>query len=157
MDTLPVVEWLTLNAIYTLTTNVTAFEISPDEGDGYHCGPICELPEGTALEVCGGGFSNRTVRVRHGDCYYHVFWRDLASAVNGDQAAPFDEPVGLLRLSEKIENQGHAKTVETPDLVKAEPALRSAGPITRGTEATIGSFDDSRGRCQKRHSRGRRR
>jgi hypothetical protein len=122
MDALPIVEWLMLNTIYTLTTNITAFEISPDEHENYHCGPICELPEGTALKVCGGGFSKRTVRVRYGDCYYYVFWRDLASAAVGDQAAPVDEQVGLLRLGEMIENQGQAKTVRTPDLVKVDRA-----------------------------------
>jgi hypothetical protein len=121
MDALPV-EWLKLSAIYTLTTNITAFAISPHEHENYHCRPLCELPEGTALKVCGGGFSKRTVRVRYGDCYYYVFWRDLASAAAGDQAVPVDEQVGLLRLGEMIEKQGHAKTVNRPDLVKVDRA-----------------------------------
>ncbi|HTF62965.1 MAG TPA: hypothetical protein VK638_09665 [Edaphobacter sp.] len=112
MDTLPVVEWLTLNTVYTLTDAITAFRTSPDEHDSDGCGPICELPEGTDLKVCGGGFSKRTVKVRFGDCYYYVFWRDLASAVIGDQTAALDEQVGLLRLAEILENQAQAKTIE---------------------------------------------
>jgi hypothetical protein len=80
MNNLPVVDWLTLDTIYTLTDAVTAFWTSQDERDADRCGPICELPEGAELMVSGGGFSKRTVRVRYGDCEYYVLWRDLASA-----------------------------------------------------------------------------
>jgi hypothetical protein len=111
MDDLPIVDWLTLYATYTLTSAVTAFRTYRDEQDTDHCGPICELPEGAALIVCGGGFNKRTVRVRYGDCDYCVFWRDLASASSDDQTKITGEQVALLRLSELVGRQGQA-TVE---------------------------------------------
>jgi hypothetical protein len=87
MDTLPV-EWLTLNTVYTLTSAITAFKTSQEDHQNDSGGPICELPEGAEVEVYGGGFNKRTVKVRYGDCYYHVFWRDLASTTTAeDQTA----------------------------------------------------------------------
>lgn len=112
MDSLPGVEWLTLNTIYRLTSDITAFAASPGGEDNDRSGPICELPEGADLEVCGGGFSKRTVKVRYGDCYYHVFWRDLASAITTNQTPPPMEQVGLLRLAEMVKDQDQAKTAE---------------------------------------------
>jgi hypothetical protein len=107
MDTLPVVDWLTLNTIYTLASPITVFQTFAEE-DSDRCGPICELPEGADLQVCGRGFSKRAVKVQYGDSYYHVFWRDLESAAIGDQSATVDEQLGLLRLAEMLENQSHA-------------------------------------------------
>jgi hypothetical protein len=112
MDTLPV-EWLTLNTVYTLTSAITAFRTSPDDYQDDSGGPICELPEGADLEVCGGGFNKRTVKVCYGDCYYHVFWRDLASATAAaDQTAAPGEQTGLHRLAAKLKDQDHAMIVE---------------------------------------------
>ena len=91
MNTLPVVEWLTLNSIYTLTSAITAFGIPPKAQDSDRCGPICELPEGAKLELCGGGFNKRTVMVRYGDGCYCVFWRDLSSASISNQTMTLEE------------------------------------------------------------------
>jgi hypothetical protein len=41
-------------------------------------GSILQLPAGSNLEVCGGGFNSRTVKVRHQNSYYFVFEEDLA-------------------------------------------------------------------------------
>ena len=79
METLPV-EWLKLNTFYTLTSAITAFRTSPSRIMDDSGGPICELPESAEVQLYSGGFNKRTVKVRYGDCYYHVFWRDLASA-----------------------------------------------------------------------------
>jgi hypothetical protein len=114
MDTLPV-EWLTLNAVYTLTSAITAFRTSSKDHADDSGGPICELPESAEVRVCGGGFNKRTVKVRYGDCYYHVFWRDLASAtLAAAQTAVSAEPIGLLRLAEKLKDQDQPLAVEMP-------------------------------------------
>ena len=112
MDTLPV-EWLTLNTLYTLTNAITAFRTSPDDHENDSGGPICELPEGVEVEVCGGGFNQRTVKIRYGDCYYHVFWHDLASATTAaEQTAYLSQQMGLHRLAEMVKDQDQAETVE---------------------------------------------
>jgi hypothetical protein len=87
MDTLPVVEWLKLGNVYTLTSAITAFTISPDTQVHERGAPICELPENTDLRVCGTGFNVRTVKVSCGVCQYYVFWRDLASATIWSETA----------------------------------------------------------------------
>ena len=102
MDVLPV-EWLTLNSVYTLRSAITALRTSQEGHQDDSGGPVCQLPEGAELEVCGGGFNKRTVKSRYGDCYYHVFWRDLASA---------GEQMGLLRLAEMVKDQDQVKAVE---------------------------------------------
>jgi hypothetical protein len=81
VDTLPVAEWLEQGRTYILTGAIMAFTCLPGQHDAERFGPVCELPEGADLQVCGNGVSGRTVKVRFGDCYYFVFWRDLASAV----------------------------------------------------------------------------
>jgi hypothetical protein len=112
METLPV-EWLRLNTLYTLTSAITAFRTSQEDHQDDSGGPICELPEDVEVEVYGGGFNKRTVKVRYGDCYYHVFWRDLASAtVAAAQTAASAEPAGLLRLAEMLKDQDQTMTVE---------------------------------------------
>jgi hypothetical protein len=93
MDTPHVVEWLKLNRTYRLTVALTAFAISPSKQNADRYGPVCELPEGADLEICGAGFSERTVKARYGDCYYHVYWRDLASATLCDVAVPLEDLV----------------------------------------------------------------
>jgi hypothetical protein len=113
MESLPAVDWLTLDCVCILTNAVTAFRTSQDERDNDdRCGLICEIPNGAALTVCGGGFSKRTVRVRFGDCYYHVFWRDLASALISDQDKTTEEQAGLFRLAEVVGRQSHGEAFE---------------------------------------------
>jgi hypothetical protein len=114
MDTFPAIDWLTPNCVYTLTGAVTAFRASPDALAADRCGPICELPDGADLTVCGGGFNKRPVRVRYGDCDYYVFWRDLASASSLDQTEKAAEPMALLQLAEAVGRHGQAATVEVP-------------------------------------------
>ena len=101
----PPVDWLKLDCVCTLTDAVTAFRTSQDDWDNdHHCGPICEIPNGVALSVCGGGgFSKRMARVRFGDCYYHVFGRDLASALISDPGKIREEQAGLVRLGEVMD------------------------------------------------------
>ena len=110
MVTLPI-EWLTLNSVYTLTSAITAFRTSSADYKDDSGGPICELPEGAAVKVCGEGFNKRTVTVKYGEFYYHVYWRDLASAAPAaDQDSAAAQPVGLLRLADKLKNPGQALT-----------------------------------------------
>jgi hypothetical protein len=111
MTHFPVVDWLAPDATYILTNAITAFSTSRDEPDTDRCGPICELPTGAELMVCGGGFSKRTVRVRYGDCECYVFWGDLASAKSGDAAISGGQ-IGLLRLSKMLEKEAQPMIVE---------------------------------------------
>jgi hypothetical protein len=108
MHALPPVDWLRPNFIYTLANPITAFATSADEQDTDRSGPICEIPEGADLTVCGGGFSKRTVRVHYGDCHYCVFWRDLAFASRRAQMKSAARPMALLRLAEVVGTQDQA-------------------------------------------------
>jgi hypothetical protein len=81
MSTLQVEGWFEPKRTYLLSSAVTGFEVFPDHLNSDRLGPVCELPIGAELEICGDGFNERTVRTRCGDGYYFVFWRDLALAV----------------------------------------------------------------------------
>jgi hypothetical protein len=41
-------------------------------------GLICQLPPGARVELCGDGYSDRTVKVRYRDNLYFVFRNDIA-------------------------------------------------------------------------------
>jgi hypothetical protein len=86
MNALLVDGWLTPNHTYRLSEPATAFAIYPGTPEGF--GPLCELPAHADVEVCSDGFNDRTVKVRYGNCYYFVFWRDLATATDRVSAPP---------------------------------------------------------------------
>jgi hypothetical protein len=94
MDVQQNVECLKPHCRYRLTDAVTAFAFFTDNLGIERYGPVCELPEGANLEICGAGFNQRTVKARYGNCYYHVFSRDLAPAVCIDQAIDSEDPAG---------------------------------------------------------------
>jgi hypothetical protein len=108
------VDWLTPNAIYTLTNSVTAFHTSHDHQDVERGGPICELPEDAELILLGGGFNHRTVKVKYGYCEYFVYWRDLASAKIGG-AVTSGVQVGLIQLGKMIAGHGEHIAVESAE------------------------------------------
>jgi hypothetical protein len=111
METLPAVDWHKPNTVFTLTEAVTAFRTTSDECVNGAWGPICELPVGAALTLCGGGFNERTVRVCYSDCHYCVYWRDLALASRSNDPEISDEPVELLRLANTVGMQSAVPAV----------------------------------------------
>jgi hypothetical protein len=69
--------WVIPESRYRLSESIWAFEIAYSEEDPERFGPVCRLPEGADLEVCGDGFNDRTVKVRGGGRCYFVFLQDL--------------------------------------------------------------------------------
>jgi hypothetical protein len=78
MNTRHVGKWP--SSMYMLSSAITAFEVFTNHLHVERLGPVCELPKGADLEICGDGFNERTVRMRCGDGQYFVYWRDLDSA-----------------------------------------------------------------------------
>jgi hypothetical protein len=78
-DALFVAEWITPETTYQLSSAIAAFEIISGEGANQRLGPVCRLPQGACLEVCGDGFNERTIKVRCGYRCYFVFLQDLDS------------------------------------------------------------------------------
>jgi hypothetical protein len=67
----------------TVSKDIAALELLPTR-NGAHTGRITPVPQGTCLEVCGHGFTERTIRVRWEGRLGFVFLQD----VNLMEAAP---------------------------------------------------------------------
>jgi hypothetical protein len=80
MNTFHIQRWVEPNCTYILSGAITAFEVFTNHLNAERLGPVCELPKGADLEICGDGFNESTVRMRYGDGHYFVYWRDLASS-----------------------------------------------------------------------------
>jgi hypothetical protein len=64
---------------YLLTDNIAAMEVIPSTAGESGLGPMLRLPKGAAIEYCGEGFNEQTVKVRwHGKLYF-VYREDLAT------------------------------------------------------------------------------
>ena len=61
-----------------LSKGASAVQLQTHSNGSSKLGLICQLPAGTALELCGEGYSERTVKVRYRDQFYFVFRHDLA-------------------------------------------------------------------------------
>lgn len=50
--------------------------------DGGHgkLGLITQLPSGAVVDICGGGFNERTAKIRYEQRYFFVFLQDLQEA-----------------------------------------------------------------------------
>ena len=67
--------------IVSLVKCISAVQLVPKEdGRGAKLGLFSQLPAGIILEICGDGFTDRTVKVRANDLYYFVFKEDLEIA-----------------------------------------------------------------------------
>ena len=60
-----------------LHKDVAAFEIVPDQNGKAQMGTCLQLAKGSPIEICGAGFSERTVRVRSGQNYYFVLMKSV--------------------------------------------------------------------------------
>lgn len=61
--------------IYLLKRKIAAVRLAKDVGP--RLGFFTELPESIEVEVCGAGFSETTLKVRHAGEMYFVFGQDL--------------------------------------------------------------------------------
>jgi hypothetical protein len=60
-----------------LAKRIMAIELTADDTGGVKLGPLTALGSGAALEICGTGFNDRTIKVRtEGQCYF-VFLKDI--------------------------------------------------------------------------------
>jgi len=60
-----------------LLKNISAIQIVRTNDDRAKLGVIAQLPGGAVLEVCGGGFNERTSKVRCQNGFYFVFNQDI--------------------------------------------------------------------------------
>lgn len=60
-----------------LSEDIVAMELIPDRTGQMELGPLCNLPSGTEIQICGEGFNNETVKVRGPEGRYFVFLQDL--------------------------------------------------------------------------------
>jgi hypothetical protein len=64
-------------SVFTLSKPIAAINFYLTETGEARTGLIMQLPKDAAVEVCGGGFNDRTVAVRWKDSLYFVFLQDV--------------------------------------------------------------------------------
>lgn len=69
-----------------LSKSISAIQLVPAEEGGAKFGLLSHLGPGVAVEICGNGFDERTVKVRAHSHYYFVFWQDLEGQANAAAA-----------------------------------------------------------------------
>lgn len=62
-----------------LDKNIAAFKVLSDDNGRSRMGTSSHLPKGSLIEICGAGFSERTVQIKSGDAYYFVLMKALIS------------------------------------------------------------------------------
>jgi hypothetical protein len=75
-DTSVIPDCFRLPQTVTVSKDIVAFELLP-ACNGTHVGRITPVPQGTCLEVCGHGFTERTIQVRWEDRLGFVFLQDV--------------------------------------------------------------------------------
>lgn len=65
---------------------VSAIQVFQNEDGTSRLGLLSKLGPGTALERCGDGFNERTVKVRVDGHYYFVFLQDLDGQAGEERA-----------------------------------------------------------------------
>ena len=65
------------NSLYSLPKEIAAITAMADDESLRGLSSISTLPMGAKLELIGGGFNNRTVRVRWNEQMYFVYCQDL--------------------------------------------------------------------------------
>lgn len=61
-----------------LSRRASAVQLETRANGAQKLGLICQLPPGAHVELCGDGYSDRTVKVRYKDNFYFVFRNDIA-------------------------------------------------------------------------------
>jgi hypothetical protein len=60
-----------------LSQRIAAVQLVRKENGAAALGPLSQLEPGTAVECCGDGYNERTIKVRAGNQFYFVFLEDL--------------------------------------------------------------------------------
>lgn len=60
-----------------LSRKASAVQFESRPNGATKLGLICQLPPGAEVELCGDGYSDRTVKVRYKDHFYFVFRNDI--------------------------------------------------------------------------------
>jgi len=60
-----------------LSPRISAVELTSDRHDHPRLGRITQLVQSCAIEICGEGFNERTVKVRYENSFYFVFRADV--------------------------------------------------------------------------------
>jgi hypothetical protein len=70
-------------SVFTLSKPIAAINFHLTETGEPRTGLITQLPKDAAIEVCGGGFNDRTIAVRWKDSLYFVFLQDIEPPEEG--------------------------------------------------------------------------
>ena len=60
-----------------LSEEILAMELISTPTGQMQLGPLCSLPKGAEIEVCGAGFNDRTTKIRSHGQFFFVFLQDL--------------------------------------------------------------------------------
>ena len=63
--------------LHTLTEEIRAIELVTDANGEMRLGLVSKIPAGSAVECCGKGFNEGTLKVRCHGKFYFVFQHDL--------------------------------------------------------------------------------
>jgi hypothetical protein len=66
---------------YTLSKQIAAIRLTRSNDCGGQLGDFCQLKPGVQLDLCGGGYDERTAKVLCSGEFYCVFLQDLYDAV----------------------------------------------------------------------------
>lgn len=66
---------------YQLWKSIAVIRVIANEEGDLHYGGISELPKGAEVDLCGGGFNERTVKVHWRGEFFFVFLQDLECPV----------------------------------------------------------------------------
>ena len=69
---------------FILAKPIAAINFSVSETGEARTGLLTQLPKDAAVELCGGGFNDRTVAVRWHNSFYFVFLQDIESPEAGN-------------------------------------------------------------------------
>ena len=60
-----------------LSNRISALQLIPTDAGQAKLGPLAQLDPGTAVEICGAGYNEKTTKVRVQEKYFFVFLEDL--------------------------------------------------------------------------------
>jgi len=76
INALNIPEFVSVEGTVIVPKDVPAMELVPAE-NGARLGQIALLRKGTPVDICGSGFSERTVKVRSENRFYFIYLQDI--------------------------------------------------------------------------------